>query len=452
MRQEETAQARGANHRTHEPKAKRGRSPGCQYLPVTLSTRRLEAHDKAASLRLGAEAFGEELAPSAGQTPAMEPGPALAASAADVHQPTESWPPSGIVGFGTFENDRLVAKLNGRPYDSWFHGARVPTFGIAGVTVAAEHRGQGMLTSLMARILSEAHDQGAAISTLFPTAPGVYRRFGYELIGGFSTLSVPTSVLQQVQPPVGIHTRRAVESDFDAVRACYDRWGADRNGPLTRQGVMFPADPVEFLAGFTAVTLAVDTEEVVQGFLSWRRGQGYGPNAQIAAEDFIWTSAAARDALLATLASFSAVTGTTRLTSSDQAELDLALPVTATTVVERTPYMLRVLDVPAALGAVRPGHGVTGSTTFSVSGDAVAATNGTYRLEAGGGALICERVAADPRSVMCFHPRGLALAWSGALPLRRVMAEGLAAGGDDTAHHLWDALGLARPVHIRDYF
>ena len=47
---------------------------------------------------------------------------------------------------------------------------------------------------------------------------------------------------------------------------------------------MFLADATQWLEGFTAVTLAVDADDTVQGFLSWRRGQGYGPEARIAAD------------------------------------------------------------------------------------------------------------------------------------------------------------------------
>lgn len=412
--------------------------PGWHDLWVTLSIRRLGSNDKDESLRLSTEAFGERPAPA--PAPALEPATA------------EAWPPDGVIGLGTFDGDRLVAKLNGRPYDSWFHGARVPTFGIAGVTVSAEHRGEGLLTPLMSQILDEAREQGAAISTLFPTAPGIYRRFGYELIATLTTVSVPTAALQQVRRADGIRTRRASEGDFDAVRACYDRWGMDRNGPLTRDGVMFPADAAEWLGNFTAVTLAVDEDDVVQGFASWRRGQGYGPDATIAAEDLIWTSGAARDALLATLGSFSAVTGTTRIESSGTAELDLALPVSVTNVVERAHYMLRVLDVPAAFGAIRPGAEVTGSTTFSVTGDDVGTTNGDYRLEVSGRAVMCTPTASGEPTAVTFTARGLALTWSGALSLRRVAADGLAAVGDDTAYTVWEALGLTRPLHIRDYF
>ena len=80
----------------------------------------------------------------------------------------------------------------------------MPTCGIAGVTVAAEYRGLGGMTPLFAETLRYARERGAVISTLFPTAPRIYRRFGYELIADFVTVELPTAMLAAVPRPAGI--------------------------------------------------------------------------------------------------------------------------------------------------------------------------------------------------------------------------------------------------------
>ena len=54
-------------------------------------------------------------------------------------------PGTTLTWFGAFEDDLLVARLIDREYHSFFGGVPVPTCGVAGVTVAAEHRGQGIL-------------------------------------------------------------------------------------------------------------------------------------------------------------------------------------------------------------------------------------------------------------------------------------------------------------------
>lgn len=84
-----------------------------------MSVRRLEANDSEAARRLGAEAFGEPSSP-----------PTIPAT---IDEP-------GMVWYGAFEDDLLVARMVDREYEAYFGGVPVPTCGVAGVTVAAEYR------------------------------------------------------------------------------------------------------------------------------------------------------------------------------------------------------------------------------------------------------------------------------------------------------------------------
>ncbi len=156
-----------------------------------LTVRPLTADDAEVSQQLGYEAFG---VPS---SPPTEP--------ATIDRP-------GRFYLGAFDGETLVARLADRAYDSCFGGVLVPTSGIAGVTVAAEFRGQGGLSPLFLETLRHARDRGALISTLFPTASRIYRKFGYEVIADFVTVALPTTVLAAVPRPAAVRTRRAVSS------------------------------------------------------------------------------------------------------------------------------------------------------------------------------------------------------------------------------------------------
>src|SRR4051812_6892180 len=86
------------------------------------------------SIRLGMEAFGAfppEMPP---------PDPA-------------KFPRPGYHTWGTFENDELAARVVGIEHASWIRGVEVPSCGVGGVTVAAEHRGKGYLRGLFAAML-----------------------------------------------------------------------------------------------------------------------------------------------------------------------------------------------------------------------------------------------------------------------------------------------------------
>src|ERR1700710_2069475 len=84
---------------------------------------------------------------------------------ADAARPPSGYRP-GMHYLGLFDpaGDDLVAQLADREFESWFGGARVPTCGVAAVTVSAEHRGQGFLAPLFTALLENARNRGAAIS------------------------------------------------------------------------------------------------------------------------------------------------------------------------------------------------------------------------------------------------------------------------------------------------
>src|SRR3954447_5039837 len=265
---------------------------------MPLTTRPLTRDDFDQSMALIREAFGD-----------LPPG-ATPPSADDFPRP-------GYHACGTFDDGHLVARVATRGYHSWFGGSAVATGGIAGVAVAAERRGEKLLDELFRVVLEDGlRERGEAVSTLFCTAPGIYRKFGYELISNYDMVEVPTAMLARIGAPPGVRTRRATPADFDAVCEVYDAWAAAQNGPLTRRGPAFPADARAFIDAYTGVTLAVDVAGEVIGFASWRRGEGNGDSATLEVVDLLALSGDAYGALWRVLGSFGSVVGQVRLCTS----------------------------------------------------------------------------------------------------------------------------------------
>jgi len=396
-------------------------------MPVT--TRPLTRDDFDQSMALTREAFGE-LPP--GATPAS----------------VDDFPRPGYHAFGTFDDDHLVARVVTREYHSWFGGSAVPTAGIAGVAVAAERRGQKLLDELFRVALEDGlRERGEAVSTLFCTAPGIYRKFGYELVSSYDTVEVPAATLARIGAPAGVRTRRATPADFDAVCRVYDTWAAAQNGPLTRRGPAFPADAKAFIDAFTGVTLAVDDAGDVIGFASWHRGQETGDSATLEVVDLLALRGDAYGALWHVLGSFGSVVGQVRLCTSGHDVARLSLPSAHWKAVEREPYMLRVHDVPGAFaGRDWP---VDGDVAFSVAGDHLGTTNGAWRLVIERGKATCAPAAAADGPVLT--PGGLALAWAGAQTCANLRMAGHLSGGMENDEAL-DRVLVPRPIHIRDFF
>jgi predicted acetyltransferase len=401
---------------------------------MTWNVRPLVAGDAEQSRQLGFEAFGMPVVPPS--------------QPAAIDQP-------GCCGFGAFDGQTLVARMIDREYDSYFGGVAVPTAGIAGVTVAVEHRGQGTLDPLFAATLAGAKARGAVISTLFPTAARIYRKFGYEVITDFVSVQVPTLALSQVATPTNARTRRAVATDFDDIGRIYDSWAAAQNGPLTRHGVSFTATAEEFLDDFDGVTVAIDGAGLLVGYVSWNRGQGYGDSAITTVSDLLAVTADAHRALLRAIGSNASVTPRTKIDSSVRDITRLFLPWLDWKVVDASPYMLKILDVVGALSPRLYPPSMRVELSFQLVADFLTENIGSYALAVADGRAVCRRLdgeAAAGQKPATFTPQGLALLYAGAQSAANLRFAGHLSGGSLDHDRDWDALFGGALPEVRDYF
>ncbi|GAA5153630.1 hypothetical protein GCM10023340_35910 [Nocardioides marinquilinus] len=397
-----------------------------------MDIRRLTLDDHVPSYRMAVEAFG---APP------------------EVPDPPSTWP-AGREVWGAWDGDRLLARVATLDLESWWHGQRLRTAGVASVAVAPEQRGRGLLRPLFEAALGAAAERGDVLSTLYPTANGIYRSLGYELIGSYDTVELASAELAAVRPPATTTLRRATVEDLPAVRETYAAWAAQQNGPLTRTGPRFAEPDAEVLGEVTAYTLAVEGDRVV-GYASWDRGRGYDPTESvIEVWDLVALTADGYRALWRMLGSSGSVVGRVRLRTSGEDPARLVLPTSTWHVVGRHPYMLRVGDPAGALSAARlevPGLART-EVGLAVAGDRLGSAEGTYRLVLGDGPGRCERTSSGADDgVATFTPQGLALAFAGVQSCGNLRLAGHLTGPDEHDRLLDVVLG-GRPVHTRDYF
>ncbi|WP_407317303.1 GNAT family N-acetyltransferase [Isoptericola halotolerans] len=411
---------------------------------MTFDIRRSTFADVRAARRLGDEAFG---APAAR---APDPDP-------------DSWPSPNVRPWSAWAGAELVAVLGVRHFTSWFHGAAVPTAGFAGVTVAAERRGEGVIRPLFDAALAEARDQGEVVSTLYPSAAGIYRGLGYEVIGSYDEVRLPMSALAAVRPPTsGVRTRRATPADLEAVRAVYATWSAAQNGPLTRAEKPFTAESDELFgpdSPYTGVSLAVGPDEGVQGFVSWNRGSAHDGTGSLEVDDLVALTPDAARALWRVVGSFTTVAGAVQVsTSGGWTGADpsrLVLPDHAATTTSR-PYMLRLLDVAGALGSAHLPP-LEACVPFAVVDPRTPDLEGAWTLVADRDGVA--HLRADPWRAPTagapdrptFTSAGLAVSYAGAASTASLRLAGHLSGPSDH-DRVWDALWRGGDVHVRDYF
>ena len=357
------------------------------------------------------------------------------------------WPGPGSHALGTLTGDELAARAVALELGTWFAGRELRTCGVAGMTVAAEHRGQGLTHPLLAELLLAARDRGEVIATLFATAPGIYRRLGFETISTVDQVQVPITSAAAVRRGEPVRLRRATIADAPALREAYRDWARARHGALTRTGAAVERTDEELIGDQDAVTLAVSASGEVLGYASWDRGTL--SERTLTVTELLACSPHAYRALWRMFGAFAMKVDRVLLHAPAGDVARSFLPAKHWQVVAQEPYMLRVLDLPAALAA-RGGHG-SGRVRLTVTGDELGLVNGTFQITADGGELSCEP-SAPAADGPVLTAGGLSLAVTGAFSSVDLRAAGHLTGGDAGTDQTLEELLHAPPWQIRDTF
>jgi predicted acetyltransferase len=348
--------------------------------------------------------------------------------------------------WGVFDDGVLVAKAVDREQGHWFGGRSVPACGVAGVAVATERRGEGLARVVLTRLLAGARERGAVVSTLFPTTPVPYRQLGWEECGAIEWTAVPTATLAAVRMPPGVRLRAAKAEDEPALRELYGDLGRagtamlDRCGPAWARGV---------LDDYDGVSMVEDAEGRPLGYASWDREAGYRETGMVTVDDFVVTTPVAAQALLSMLGGWAAVAPTIRMKLSTVDAAVLASTSWHAPVVDRRPWMLRLVDAAGAVAARGWSPHLSGAVSLELLDEECPWNAGPHRLvlEAGQG-----RLEPGGPGGLRLTPRGLALWYAGAASPDLLRRAGLLAGAEADGETLLQVATAGPLPQLLDYF
>lgn len=389
-----------------------------------ISVRALSSADAQASWQLGRLAFG---APA--QPPADRP-----------------FPMPGARSLGAFEGERLVGKAVGLEHEYFYGGRAVPAVGVAGVAVAPEYRGRRVLRELLGALLADLRP-AAAIAALFPTTPIPYRRLGWELVGTLRWTAVPTTALATTAPD-DARVRPAEVRDVPAILELYTDAAAAGTGMLTRRGALFQTTPEALLACHDGYSVA-EQNGVVVGCCSWDRSEGYDAAAHLAVPDLFARAPEGLAALLAMLGSWRSVAPTLHLRLRPDDPVYLATALLGARTLSEQPWMLRLVDAPAAVAARGwPPH-LRGAVDLHLEDDLCPWNAGPHRLVLDGGAGTLEPGGTGAVRV---DPGALATLYAGAVTPATLRGLDRLAGGDAHTDAFLAASGAGPTPALLDYF
>lgn len=294
------------------------------------------------------------------------------------------------------QDGQIIASL--RVYDlvQRINGAQIPMGGVSSVSCLPEHRRKGHVGKLLRQSLSDMRDKKQPLSALYTPHPTLYRRFGWMLAATSTKYTWhPKYVTTRDDRPANGHAVRLTTEDWPTLETVYNRFADGRTGYLVRSERWWREGVFHRIYDFERkpndVAMWVDPTDGPAGYAVYRVERNRTAtemNDTVLVQEFIAHTRDAYNGLLRYLNSHDLIHEITWYGPIDD---PLPLAFDDSERVKRAvqdEFMLRVVDVPQAVGVRPPALGAPeGAFTVHITDASAPWNQGTWRLESSDGVL-----------------------------------------------------------------
>jgi predicted acetyltransferase len=307
-------------------------------------------------------------------------------------------------------------------FGQWFGGRSVPMVGITTVAVPPDARGSGVASALMTSALRELHAEGVALSGLYPATVSLYRKSGYETAGQRVQYEIRTADLRLGDR--GLEVRPFRTTDLDAVRLAYAARAGMTSGNLDRSDWAWQ----RVTEGAHAKTYGyvVAGRRGLEGHVFFTQAHEEPLGYRLIVHDLVALTPRAARRILTLLGDHASVGPRVLYFGAPCDPVLQHLPEQVARVAWRWDWMLRLVDVPAALAARGYPSGVRAEVHLDVQDDVLRGNAGRLVLRVADGRATVER--GGGRGRVRAHVRGLASLYSGYLSAQELAVVGLVTG------------------------
>ncbi|WP_298905325.1 GNAT family N-acetyltransferase [uncultured Nostoc sp.] len=286
------------------------------------------------------------------------------------------------------ENFRIIRKLQQvigglatLDMGQWWGGQRVPMTGIAAVGIAPEDRGSGAAIALMQHTLKELYARGVALSALYPSIQGLYRKVGYEQGGHWCGWEVAANSIQVREQPLPLEP--IIPINHEIFHQLYQQQARQTHGYLDRHPAIWerliqPDEKETFYAYF------IGTKEKPQGYILFSQ---HSPEdgAILRIKDWVILTDTAAQSFWSFLANHRSQIDRVRWRSSVIDSLTLVLPEQTAKIRHTIRWMLRVVHVVNALEARGYPSGIQAELHLEIQDNLLTGNNGKFILSVANG-------------------------------------------------------------------
>lgn len=346
----------------------------------------------------------------------------------------------------------LAAASHIRPFTQFFGGRGVPLAGFSPVAVLPEHRGRGLGRAVTAGQFPNLRERGEVIAGLFPASLGLYRAVGFEAAGSYVHRRFRANDVARIAPSSPVDVRRGGPDDVAAVHRCHAAAAPGRDGTLLRPAAWWadrlPEDLAETM--LYVVDHPVDPDELA-GYAYYRHGKARPPyDYSVVVGEVQADDPDVVRALWRVVASSGSQAPDLEVIGPAEDDLFLMVEHAAPEVVRsEIRWMLRLVDLPAAVAARGWPSAAAGRVDLAVADEHAPWNHGRWTLEVADG-----RATATPGGAGTVEASigGLSSWWAGYATASRLARTGHLRTTDRAVLDLMDQLIPAVPPVLLDFY
>ena len=319
-------------------------------------------------------------------------------------------------------NGKVVGGLVLLPMGQFFGGRSVPMTGIGGVGIEPEHRASGLASVLMRSVVEELHNNGCALSALYPATVPVYRRVGYESAGSYLNYAIGSDLIDVRDRELTVE----LSDDTEIFKTIYRQRARTTSGNLDRSEYYWERvlDPPRT----TQHRYVVRGPDGPEGYVLFTQPSPEGWKYDLALRDVVALTPRAARRLWTFFADHRSFAGKVKWTGPAGDPFTFPLREQAWELERSWSWMLRVTDVERALTERGYAPAVETELGLKIVDDVLEANNGTFTLEVSGGkGQLTRNGTAD----VTIDVRGLAPLYTGFMTAESLKPAGYIDGSDE---------------------
>jgi predicted acetyltransferase len=290
----------------------------------------------------------------------------------------------------------------------WYEGQIVPMAGIAAVGVAPEHRGQRVAYELLRRTIEELYRLQVPISVLYPATQILYRKVGYEQAGSYCKWELPTTNMGRHESHLTM--RSASLSDRSIFEAIYNRQARVNNGNLARHPAIWE-QIIESAKEQPIYAYLIGSESEPEGYIIFTQRREK-KEFLLDIHDWAILTASAAKRLWTFIASHRSQIHKVCWHGAFFNPFMLFLPEQTAKIAGQMIWMLRIIDVSAALSKRGYPTGLEAELHLDIQDELLTANNGKFCLKVSGGR---GEITPGGKGTLQLNIRSLASLYSGFL-------------------------------------